>query len=113
MATYRRTHVLAADAAVETTPLLVYAMPRLTFWFRQTAGALGCTVLCEFAIRSQDGVGQPAIEWLPLGAPVVINPAILNPTLLTFFMPARLIRVSLTRPVAQATTVDVVMAGSL
>jgi len=113
VATYRRTITPPDDLVIPTSPLLVYAMPRLTFWFRQLAGVLGCTVLPEFAVRSVDGLVQPAIEWLPLGPPVVINPAPTNPTILSFFMPARLVRVSLTRPAGQPTTVDLVMAGSL
>ena len=113
VAVYQRLHTPAGDAEEFTDALLVYAMPRLTFWIRQDVGALGMTVQPEFAVRSIDGPGVPTQNWLPLGPPVIINPAPDNPTLLQFLLPARQIRLGFTRPLGQATSITVVMAGSL
>ena len=112
VATYRRTLEPAGDPDEFTSSLLVYGMPQLTFWFQQTVGALGCQVQPEYAVRSVDAL-TPVVEWLPLDAAFIINPAPQNPTLRNYKMPARLIRVRISRPVGQVTRVQLVMAGSL
>ena len=113
VAVLSRTIPPAADAQEFSPSLLVYAMPTLTFWCNQTVGALGATVQAEFSVRSLTGALVPAEEWLPLGPPVVINPAALIPTVLQFIQPARLIRLAITRPAGQATTMRVILSGSI
>ena len=113
VATLRRTITLPNDNPIASAGLLVYGLPELTFYFEQTIGVLGCTVQPQFAVRSTTIVAVQSIEWLPLGPPVVINAGINNPTILRFVMPSRLVRVLLTRPAGQASTVELVIAGSI
>ena len=112
VATLRRTIALADDNTVPSSGLLVYGLPEITFYFEQTIGVLGCTVQPQFAVRSTTIVAVQAVEWLPLGPPVVINAGINNPTILQFTMPSRLVRVLVTRPAGQASTVELVIAAS-
>ena len=113
VATFRRVFILAADPAVNTPGLLVYGLPALTFYIQQTVGALGATVIPQFAVRSLTGALVPDPEWLPLAAPFIINPGITIPTLVQYTMPARRIRLVVQRSPGVATTLTVVMAGSI
>jgi hypothetical protein len=113
VAVLSRTITPAGDPQEFSASLLVYAMPTLTFWINQTVGALGATVQPQFAVRSLTGALVPAVDWLPLGPPVVVNPAVLIPTVLQFIQPVRLIRLAITRPAGQATTMRVILSGSL
>jgi len=113
VAVWTRVVTPAGDAAEFSDALLVYAMPRLTFQIQQLAGPLGATVVPLFAVRSIDGIGIPAPDWLPLDAPVVVNPALTNPTRLQYMQPARLIRLQFQRPAGQPTTLRIVLSGSL
>jgi hypothetical protein len=108
----RRTLVLAADAAAVGETLEVWGMPRLSFWMLQTVGVLGATAIAQFGVTTVAGGLIPILEWLPLNAGGVIPPGGLTPLLWNFNFPARYIRLQITRPAGQATTVQYVIGAS-
>lgn len=113
-ATLRQNSVLALDAQAFTDALLVDGLPHCAFWAQQSVGALGAIVIPQFSIRQITGNATPTNEWLDFSAPIVLVPgAPGTPMFLTFRFPAKLIRLAVTRPAGQATTVRVALGGCL
>lgn len=113
VAVWSREITIADDNQEFTPALLVYGMPRLTFYVRQTAGALGATVQPQFAVRGTGGVGTQAVDWQVLDAAYVVNPNVAVPTVRNYIVSARLIRLALIRPAGQATSLQIILTASL
>lgn len=98
---------IGTDPIRSSIPLLTGGMPRVFFYLLQTAGAVGSEVIPEFATQQDD---EGDMKWLPLASPVITP---LNvPIILSYNLPTKFIRVSVTRPSGQATTMQInLMAG--
>lgn len=106
-ATLRRTVVLANEGLTFTDELQVIGLPRLVFWLRQTVGAVPATAQLQFSVRM---IAGPTPEWLDTTAPFLLTVGV--PMRFDFALPARAIRLGLTRAPGVATTVEVVLAGA-
>jgi|TARA_R110002020_G_scaffold175321_2_gene367228 hypothetical protein len=103
------TIALAGDSF--TLPLIdVYGLPRIFFYFNQTAGANPATVDLRFTVAQQTGA---AVEnrILPFSAPFVL-PALAVGSITTFDAPVRAITAQITAAVNTTTIVAVYGASS-
>lgn len=105
--------MLAADAPVFTDQLLILGIPDVIFWVQQTAGAIGATVIPEWSARAVTGIGVPVDEWLPMSAALVVPPGAGNPLYARYWFPCRRVRLQMTRPANQATTLEVYIASGI
>ena len=99
--------VLATDIPATSLLLQCEQMPRLSFWFEQTVGAIGANVVLEYGIRS-DGPPNGAFRFRTLTPPFVLAPGVAGPPIEITF-PAVVVRVTFTRPAGQATNVRYVL----
>jgi hypothetical protein len=108
----RLTVSLTADAAFRTVPLQVEDMPRLFFYMRHTSAAAGQGVSynCQFAVSDEVSGGQIVPEWLDFQTGVLPFNV---PVLLNYELPAKFIRLSLTRVAGSANqTVEIAIGGT-
>lgn len=111
---WRQQLALAGGAVGTSAPINVLGMSRVVYWIRQTVGAVGATVEYQFSVSDAVGILTPVPEWLPTVAPfVLIPPPASTPTLNDYALPAKFLRIQVTAPVGQATTVDLVIGGVL
>lgn len=95
---------LTDDLDVYTTEVGNRGMPRVTVYLRQTAGVVPAQAVIEFSTADQ--VNKVKL-FFPATAAI---PTPLNvPVLTTVQLPSKFIRVKLTRPAGQASTVEVVI----
>lgn len=114
----RRRIVLAADAAVTTTPLLVEGLPHLFLWASQTTVAAVATMEWQWSARSITdpaiGATVPIDDWqllFPAATTVLVASAPVYYERAAFS--AKRIRLRLTRSPGIATTVEVYYGGTL
>lgn len=94
----------ANDLTVYTAEVGNRGMPRVTVYLRQTAGAVPSQAVIEFSTADQ--VNKVKL-YFPATAAI---PTPLNvPVLTTVQIPSKFVRVSITRPAGQASTVEVVI----
>lgn len=87
-------------AAATGKEIAILGMPRVTVWARQTVGAVAGQFTIQFSISDNGGVK----EWLDLTAPIVTP---LNvPVVSQFQIPAKFIRLVVSRPAGQLTTIQ-------
>lgn len=80
--------------------IAILGMPRVTVWARQTAGAVSGQFSIQFSIADNGGVK----EWLDLTPPIVTP---LNvPVLFQVTIPAKFIRLAVSRPAGQVTSIQ-------
>ena len=115
----RRRVVLVADAAFNTSPLLVEGLPHLFLWGMQTFGGVAATMLWQWSARSATGVPAgtgPVDDWQPL-FPAATTFLVVGGATPVYYeraaFSAKRIRLQLTRPAGQATTVEVFYGGTL
>ena len=82
--------------AFDTKELFVDQLPKLVFWAQQTSGTNPITITPQFAIRAEDGITAPVLDWLDLSAPVLLPAG--SPLILNFEIPAQFIRLRFDAP---------------
>lgn len=87
-------------AAATGKDIAILGMPRVTVWALQTVGAVAGQFSIQFSISDNGGVK----EWLDLTAPIVTPLGV--PVLSQFQIPAKFIRLTVSRPAGQATTIQ-------
>lgn len=109
----RRTIILADDAPVSLTPLLVEGLPNLFLWAWQTVGGVAGTMLWEWTARVSPLPGG-GDDWLPL-LPATSTPLVVAAPVY-YNIPAfsaKRIRLRLTRSPGVATTVEIFYGGTV
>ena len=82
--------------AFDTKELFVDQLPKLVFWAQQISGTNPITITPQFAIRAEDGITAPVLDWLDLSAPVLLPAG--SPLILNFEIPAQFIRLRFDAP---------------
>jgi hypothetical protein len=104
---FEQTLVLTADAQAFSFSLLNLGMPRVQFYIYQTIGAVGSSVVPQFSV-SEDDEGK--VKWYPITTPQIAP--LLVPISLPVTISSKEVRLAVTRPAGQATTLDVVIMAA-